>query len=102
MENAMTELQSVKIVVEGYGEFEIREPLFDDIEQFFGGGDDKSVDPKKFGLNLLKKCVYKDGELVWSKPVGAQLGLKLMALAPQVMDLVGFKDDEGKASQAES
>lgn len=97
----MSELKSVKINVEGYGEFEIREPLFDDIEQFFGGGD-KDVDPKKFGLNLLKKCVYKDDELVWSKPVGAQLGLKLMSLAPQVMELVGFKDDEGKDSQAES
>jgi|JI10StandDraft_1071094.scaffolds.fasta_scaffold81963_3 hypothetical protein len=98
----MSELKSVKIQVEGYGEFEIREPLFDDIEQFFGGGDDKNADPKKFGLNLLKKCVYKDGELVWSKPVGAQLGIKLMGLAPQVMDLVGFNDDEGKDSQTES
>lgn len=96
----MSELQVAKITIEGFGEFEIREPLFEDIEHLFGGGK-SDEDPKKFGLNLLKKCVYKDGELVWSKPVGAKLGMKLMALAPQVMELIGF-GDEGKDSQPES
>jgi hypothetical protein len=96
----MTELKSVKVQVEGYGEFEIREPLFEDIEQFFGAEPGKA-EGSKFGINLLKKCVYKDGELVWSKPVGAQLGVKLMALAPDVMEIIGFKA-EGKDLAQES
>lgn len=96
----MTELKKVMIEVEGFGEFEIREPLFDDIETFFGSG--VEADPQKFGLSILKRCIFKDNKRVWDGPVGARLGMKLMALAPQVMELIGFSSAEGKDSQPES
>lgn len=84
------ELRTKIVVVEGFGEVEIREPLFEDVEVFFNGGDAKT-----FGTNLLKKCLYKDGELIFSKPVGAALGIKLMKLAPDVMEMVGFNEEAG-------
>jgi hypothetical protein len=81
------ELKSVLVQVEGVGEVEIREPLFDDIEKFF----DDTSDQKKFGINLLKQCLYKDGQRIFESKVSAAVGMKLMALAPQVMALVGFE-----------
>lgn len=88
------ELKSVMVEVQGIGQVEIREPMFEDIEAFF----DAEMDAKKFGLTVLKRCLYKDGELIFSKPVGAAAGVRLMALAPQVMELIGFNQtEEGKA-----
>lgn len=88
------ELKSKVVVVDGFGEVEIREPLFETIEAFFNGGDAKT-----FGTSLLKKCLYKDGKLIFDSPVGATLGIKLMKLAPEVMEMVGFNEETGNDSQ---
>jgi hypothetical protein len=96
--NMSDELKSIEVEIEGFGVFEIREPLFEDVEAMFDSAEGAS---KTFGLNLLKKCVYQNGELVWNKPVGAAKGIKLMALAPQVMQLIGF-GEQGKPSELES
>lgn len=82
------ELKSIFVEVEGLGQVEIREPLFSDIESFF----DSDLDQKKFGINLLKKCLYQDGKLVFEQKLSAAVGMRLIALAPQVMQMVGFSD----------
>lgn len=80
------ELQTKIVTVEGYGEFEIREPLFGDVESMFGEGEAS----KSMAMDLMKKCIFKDGELVFSKPVGARLGMQLLKLAPEVLKLAGL------------
>jgi hypothetical protein len=84
------ELKSKVVMVEGFGEVEIREPLFETIEAFFNGGDAKT-----FGTSMLKKCLYSEGKLIFDQPVGASLGIKLMKLAPEVMEMVGFNEESG-------
>ena len=83
------QLKSKIVEVEGYGEVEIREPLYDDIEEmFFTGAEGPSAKPTE----LLRKCLYKPGtdQRIFDERIGASLGLKLMRLSPDIMAFLGM------------
>lgn len=91
----MAKLQSKIVPVEGYGDFEIREPLFEDIEAMFDSSGDSGKE-KTVAMSLIKKCIYKDDKRVFDEPVGAALGMKLLKLAPDIMAMIGMDADTEK------
>lgn len=92
----MTKLQSKIVEIEGYGQFEIREPLFEDIEVMFEDTGGESGKEKAVAMNLIKKCIYKDNKRVFDEPVGAALGMKLLKMAPDIMAMIGMDADTEK------
>lgn len=92
----MTKLQNKFVDIEGHGQFEIREPLFEDIEVMFQSVEGDGAGEKAVAMNLIKKCIYKDGKRVFDEPVGASLGMKLLKLAPEIMAMIGMDAETEK------
>lgn len=89
------QLKSKLVEVEDYGQVEIREPLYDDIEEMFFGLDGK---PTGKPTDLLRKCLYKPGtdQRLFDEPIGAALGMRLMRLSPDVMAFLGMTTEESE------
>ena len=86
-------LKSKTVAVEGVGDVEFREPLFDEIAPLL------TDDQKNLGVSVLKLCTWQDGKRLFDSPVGVSVGMALMKhvnVALEVCGMVEEKKADGK------
>jgi hypothetical protein len=83
-------LKSKVVTVEGIGEIEFREPLYENVEPLLNASEQSN----KLGSELLKLCTYKDGKRLFDGPVGVSTFMKLLAHVGDCLEVCGM--DEGK------
>lgn len=72
------------------GKIELREPSFAEAQVLFEQGKDV-----KFGLELIKLSVYRDGKRLLDDPeLSLSEGQAALALTSQVLEICGFGDSK--------
>ncbi len=80
----MVPLKSKVVQVEGVGEVEFREPLYDLVEPLLVENN------ANLGKDILKLCAYQNGEPIFSKPVGITTFMALLAHVGDCMEVCGM------------
>ena len=81
-------LKSKTVDVDGVGEVEFREPLFDEIAPLL------TDDNKNIGVAVLKLCAWKDGKRLFDSPVGVSVGMALMKHVGVALEVCGMGEEK--------
>lgn len=78
------DLNSKIVQVPGVGDVEIRELEYGEAERLF------ELEPKKMGKEIIKACLYQNGERIFDGTVGLARANRLFGLIDQVMEINGL------------
>lgn len=81
-------LKSKTVTVEGVGEVEFREPLFDEIAPLL------SEDQANLGVKVLKLCTWVDGKRLFDSPVGVSVGMAIMKHVQVALEVCGMVEEK--------
>lgn len=82
------DLKSKIVLVEGVGEVEFREPLFDEIAPLLTG------DNENIGIAVLKLCTWFGGKRMFDGPVGVSAGMAVMKHVQDALEVCGMVDEK--------
>lgn len=77
-------LKTKIVVVEDVGEIEVRELAYSEAEALF------ELDSSKLGKELIKRCLYLNGERIFDTGIGISVANKLFLLSADVLEVNGM------------
>jgi hypothetical protein len=82
-------LKSKIVSVDGIGEVEFREPLFDEVAPLLSMEDQRNL-----GVAVLKLCTWVDGKRLFDGPVGVSVGMAVMKHVQDALEVCGMVDEK--------
>jgi hypothetical protein len=81
-------LKSKTVSIEGVGEVEFREPLFDEIAPLLAG------DQANLGVSVIKLCTWHEGKRLFDGPVGVSVGMAVMKHVNVALEVCGMVEEK--------
>jgi hypothetical protein len=81
-------LKSKTVSVEGVGEVEFREPLFNDVAPLL------TESQENLGLKILRLCAWVDGKRLFDGDVGVSVGMAVMKHVNVALEVCGMVEEK--------